>query len=281
MTVLRQRMIDDMQIRNFSPRTVDGYVRRVARFAKHFGRSPDTLGQEEVRTFLIWLMHRGYSRSELKVCVGALRFLYRVTLGRDWQTQMIPYPRKERRLPVVLSRKEVHDFIRGIGCLKCRTILLTLYAAGLRLHEGLKLLPADIDSKRMVIRVRQGKGKKDRYVPLPMKLLVALRKYWKEAKPTVFLFEGRKPGKPLSKGTVQHWCAMARRRSGIQKEVTPHTFRHSFATHLLEGGTDLRTIQILLGHRSLNTTAMYLHVAAGAPQVTKHCADLIDGVLDD
>lgn len=281
MTVLRQRMIEDMQFRNYSSRTIEEYVRRVARFAKHFGRSPDTLGQEEVRTFLLWLMYQGYSRSELKVSVAALRFLYRITLGRDWHTQMIPYPRKERRLPVVLSRKEVHDFIRGIDCLKCRTILLTLYAAGLRLNEGLKLLPTDIDSKRMVIRVRQGKGKKDRYLPLPMKLLVALREYWKVAKPKVFLFESREPGKPLAKRTVQDWCARARRHAGIGKWVTPHTFRHSFATHLLEGGTDLRTIQILLGHRSLNTTAMYLHVAAGTPQVSKHCADLLEGLLDD
>jgi site-specific recombinase XerD len=274
-------MIEDMQIRNYSSRTIEEYVRRVARFAKHFGRSPDTLGQEEVRTFLMWLMHQGYSHSEFKVSVAALRFLYRTTLARDWHTQMIPYPRKERRLPVVLSRNEVHDFIRGIGCVKARTILLTLYAAGLRLNEGLKLLPTDIDSKRMVIRVRQGKGKKDRYVPLPMKLLVTLREYWKVAKPKVFLFERREPGKPLAKRTVQDWCAVARRHAGIGKWVTPHTFRHSFATHLLEGGTDLRTIQILLGHRSLNTTAMYLHVAAGTPQVSKHCADLLEGLLDD
>lgn len=281
MTVLRQRMIEDMQFRNYSSRTIEEYVRRVARFAKHFGRSPDTLGQEEVRTFLLWLMYQGYSRSELKVSVAALRFLYRITLRRDWHTQMIPYPRKERRLPVVLSRKEVHDFIRGIGCVKARTILLTLYAAGLRLSEGLKLLPTDIDSKRMVIRVRQAKGKKDRYLPLPMKFLVTLREYWKVAKPKVFLFEGSQPGKPLPKRTVQDWCARVRRRAGIGKDVTCHTFRHSFATHLLEGGTDLRTIQILLGHRSLNTTAMYLHVAAGAPQVSKHCADLLEGLLDD
>ncbi len=281
MSALRQRMIDDMQLRNFSPRTIVCYVRRVARLAKHFGRSPDVLGQEEVRTFLIWLMHQGYSRSELKIAAAALRFFYRVTLGRDWHTQMIPYPRKERRLPVVLSRKEVHDFIVGIRSIKQRTLLLTLYAAGLRIHEGVKLLPADIDSKRMVIRVRQGKGKKDRYVPLPLKLLVALREYWKVAKPKTWLFEGKKPGEHLSKDTVRHWCLSARRNGRIGKAVTPHTFRHSFATHLLEGGMDLRTLQILLGHRSLNTTATYLHVSAGTPQVTKHCADLLEGLLDD
>lgn len=281
MTALRKRMIDDMRLRNFSPRTMESYVRRVAKFARHYGRSPDTLGPEEVRSFLIWLIDRGYSRSEFKVVVGALRFFYHVTLCRDWRPQMIPFPRKERHLPVVLSRQEVHAFIRGIGCLKCRTILLTLYAAGLRLHEGLKLLPSDIDSKRMVIRVRQGKGKKDRYVPLPSKLLVTLRRYWKAARPKTWLFEGREPGRPLSKGTVQRCCAVARSEARIEKAVTPHTFRHSFATHLLEGGTDLRTIQILLGHRSLSTTAVYLHVAAGAPQVTKHCAELLEGLLDD
>lgn len=279
MSALRQRMIDDMQLRNFSPRTIVCYVSRVARFAKHFGRSPDTLGQEEVRTFLLWVLHKGYSRSELKICVAALRFFYRVSLGRDWHTQ-IPYSRTERRLPIVLSRREVQDFIGGIGSIKRRTLLLTLYAAGLRVHEVVKLLPADIDSKRMVIRVRQGKGKKDRYVPLPMKLLVALREYWKVAKPKTWLFEGSKPGEHLSKDTVRHWCLNARRRARIVKAVTPHTFRHSFATHLLEGGMDIRTIQILLGHRSLSTTAMYLHIAAEAPQVTKHCADLLEGRLE-
>jgi integrase/recombinase XerD len=281
MSALRLRMIDEMRLRNFSPRTMDSYVRRVAKFAKHFGRSPDTLGPEEVRSFLIWLMNRGYSRSELKVAVAALRFLYHVTLGRDWRPEVIPFPKKERRLPVVLSPQEVHAFIRGIGGLKRRTILVTLYAAGLRLHEGLKLLVDDIDSKRMVIRVRQGKGKKDRYVPLPPKLLKMLREYWKAARPETLLFEGREPGRPLAHSTVQRWCLTARRRAGIKKEVTPHIFRHSFASHLLEGGMDLRTIQTLLGHRSLSTTAIYLHVTAGTPQVKKHCANLLEGLLDD
>jgi site-specific recombinase XerD len=274
-------MIEDLRLRNFSKRTIETYVGKVARFAKHFGSSPEKLGQEEVRSFLVFLLHHGYSKSELKITVAALRFLYAVTLGRDWQSRKIPYPKRERRLPVVLSRKEVSSFIRSLGCLKVRTILVTIYAAGLRLNEGIKLLPSDIDSNRMVIRVREGKGRKDRYVPLAPKLLTALRSYWRAARPQTYLFEGNKPGRPISPGTVQHWCLMGRRLAKIQKEVTPHTFRHSFATHLLEGGTDLHTIQILLGHTSLNTTAMYLHVAADAPQVTKNCADLLEGLLDD
>lgn len=281
MTALRQRMIDDLRVRNFSPRTIQTYVGRVAKFAEHFDLSPEKLGSEEVRSYLVFLVHHGFSRSDMKVTVAALRFLYNVTLGRDWHPRMIPYPRKERRLPVVLSHEEVQRFIRNIGCLKCRTLLTVLYATGLRLHEGLHLLPSDIDSKRMVIRVRQGKGMKDRYVPLTAKLLATLRRYWLAARPQTFLFEGRNPGRPLSQGSIHHWCLMGRRCSGIKKEVSPHTFRHSFATHLLEGGTDLRTIQLLLGHRSLSTTAMYLHVAAAAPQVTKNCADLLEGFVDD
>jgi integrase/recombinase XerD len=281
MTALRQRMIDDLRVRNFSPRTIQTYVGRVAKFAEHFDLGPDKLGSEEIRSYLVFLVRHGFSRSEMKVTVAALRFLYNVTLGREWHPRMIPYPRKEQRLPVVLSRKEVHRFIRSIGCLKCRTLLTVLYATGLRLHEGLHLLPGDIDSKRMVIRVRQGKGMKDRYVPLNAKLLAILRRYWLAARPQAFLFEGRKPGRPMSPGGVQHWCVMGRRCSGIKKEVSPHTFRHSFATHLLEGGTDLRTIQLILGHRSPSTTAMYLRVASVAPQVTKHCADLLEAFVDD
>jgi len=154
MTVLRQRMIEDLRLRNFSNRTIETYVGRVARFAKHFGSSPEKLGPEDVRSFLVWLVNHSYSKSELKITASALRFLYAVTLGRDWPARRIPYPKRERRLPVVLSRKEVFSFIRSIGCLKVRTILVTIYAAGLRLNEGVKLLPSDIDSQRMVIRVR-------------------------------------------------------------------------------------------------------------------------------
>lgn len=279
MTPLRQRMIDDMRIRNLAPRTIENYVDKVALFARHFGKSPDLLGPEEIRTFLLGLLNAGRDRSTLVQYVSALRFLYNITLGRAWQAQVLPFPKKERRLPVVLSPQEVGAFLKALDSLKKRTFFLTVYATGLRLRECTHLLPSDIDSKRMVVRVRQGKGRKDRYVPLSPKLLTALRQYWKAARPKTHIFEGSKTGLPLCKETVEDWCAPACRKAGISKHVTPHTLRHCFATHLLERGTDLRTIQIFMGHRSLSTTAIYLHVAASAPQSSKKCADLLEGIF--
>ncbi len=282
MTPLRQRMIDDMRIRNLSPSTIQSYLEKVSRFARQFRTSPDRLGPEEVRSYLLSLIDSGYSRSSLAQNVCALRFLYKITLQRPWQDEQLPFPKKEKRLPVVLSRQEVRAFLTA-SCLSLRqrTFFLTLYATGLRVSEGLGLLPTDIDSERMVLRVRQGKGKKDRYLPLSPRLLGALRKYWRALRPKRFLFEGMKPGKQLTKGAVEKACDPARRQAGIPKSVTPHTLRHSFATHLLEAGTDLRTIQLLLGHRSLSTTAIYLHVAANAPQLSKSCADLLEGLGSD
>lgn len=281
MTPLRQRMIDDMRIRNFSPSTIDSYVRRVAKFALHFRTSPETLGPEQVRSHLLSLIEARYSRSELKMVVCALRFLYRTTLSRPWSDERLPFPRKERRLPVVLSPGEVREFLKAVDKVNHRSFLTTLYATGLRLSEGLGLIPTDIDSQRMVMRVRQGKGKKDRYVPLSAQLLDLLRRHWKATRPRRWLFEGLKPGRPLSDGAVQRACTRASLRAGISKVVTPHTLRHSFATHLLEAGTDLRAIQQVMGHRSLGTTAIYLHVAANAPQLSSKCADLLQGIFAD
>lgn len=281
MTPLRQRMIEDMRIRNLSPTTIESYVGQVARFARHFGKSPEHVGSEEVRSYMLSLINAGLQRPTLVQTVCALRFLYKVTLRRVWQDEELPFPRKERRLPVVLSRGEVQAFLQACSSLKRRTLLLTLYAIGLRLSECLGLLPADIDSKRMAIRIRQAKGHKDRYVPLSEKLLNALRAYWKAFRPAHWLFEGTRPGEQLSEGVVQKWCAPVCHRAGISKRVSPHTLRHSFATHLLEGGTDLRTIQMLLGHRSLGTTAIYLHVAVSATQTNKNCADLLENLLPD
>ena len=278
MTPLRQRMIDDMRIRNLSPRTIETYVEKVARFARQFGKSPEYLGPEDIRTYLLGLVNAKFARSTLVQNVCALRFLYKITLHRPWEDQVLPFPKKERRLPVVLSREEVRTFLQALGGLKRRTFFLTIYATGLRISECVHLLPSDIDSKRMVVRVRQGKGKKDRYVPLSSKLLQALREYWRAARPQTWLFEGAKPGQPITKDAVERWCPPAREKAGLSKPVTPHTLRHCFATHLLEAGTDLRTIQILLGHRSLSTTAIYLHVAANAPQLSKNCADLLEGI---
>lgn len=277
MTPLRQRMIDDMRLRNLSPRTMERYAAKVAVFARHFGKSPACLPTEAIREYLVGLINRGLSRGTLIQHLCALRFFYKFTMGRPWVDMVLPFPKKERRLPVVLSREEVARFLAAADP-KQYALLLTIYATGLRVSEAVQLLPSDIDSARMVVRVRQGKGKKDRYVPMPLKLLQALREHWRVRRPSTWIFECRR-GRHVSTNTVEVWCAVARQAARLSKRVTPHTLRHSWATHLLEGGTDLRTIQILLGHTSLGTTAIYLHVAANTPQLNKNCADLLDGIL--
>jgi site-specific recombinase XerD len=270
-------MLDDMRIRNFSPHTMDGYIRYVAQFAQHFRKSPDLLELEHVREYQLFLLEKKrVAWSTFKVAVCALNFFYKVTLRREWNRDRIPYAKKQKELPVILSVEEIAAFFAAIENRKHWMIFTLMYATGLRISEALNLVPADIDSKRMVIRVRQGKGKKDRYVPLTATLLSSLREYWKAYRPATWLFAGRKPGKPLTDAAIQRLCPTLRKRAGTKKEVTAHTMRHSFATHLLEAGTDLRTIQLLLGHRSLNTTAIYLHVATRAPQVTDKLADLFE-----
>ena len=278
MTPLRQRMIDDMRIRNLAAGTIASYIEKVAKFAKFYGKSPEQLGPEEVRAYLLDLIDEGYSRSSLVQNVSALRFLYHVTLHREWHERALPFPKKERHLPVVLSREEIAVFLEAVKGIKRRTFALTTYATGLRVSECCHLIPADIDSKRMVVRVQQGKGKKDRYVPLSLKLLEALRTYWRAVRPKTWLFEGHTPGKPITRDAVGKWFFRVCKKAGLSKPVTPHTLRHTFATHLLEAGTDLRTIQIILGHRNLGTTAVYLHVAANAPKLSKNCADLLEEI---
>lgn len=276
MTALRQRMIEDLQIRNYSERTVDIYVRCVALFAKHFGRSPDQLGPEQIRAyqnFLIQTKKASWSYFNQTVC--ALRFLYRVSLGHPELIEHIPFPKQERKLPVILSVEELGAFFRTVRNLKHRTFLKTLYATGLRLSEALNLRLEDIDSQRMTIRVRQGKGRKDRYVDLSPALLKVLREYWQVHRPKTWLFAGQRPDHPLHPTAIQKAVALARLRAGITKPIRPHTMRHCFATHLLEAGTDLRTIQVLLGHASLNTSAIYLHVAARAAQSRAGAVDLL------
>lgn len=276
MTKLRQRMIDDLRIRNYSPRTIETYTWCVARFAKHFRRSPAELGPEEIREYQIFLIHTKHTSWTLfNQTVCALRFLYKVTLGRPELIEHIPYPKQEKKLPVVLSRDELARFFGAIANLKHRTILMTMYATGLRLSEALGLRVSDIDSHRMVIRVQQGKGKRDRYVPLPSTLLGQLRDYWQTYRPKSWLFPGGGPDRPLSPSAVQRVSVRARLKARLAKPVTTHTMRHSFATHLLETGTDLRTIQLLLGHGSLQTTAVYLHVVTNALQSTERTPDLL------
>ena len=206
-----------------------------------------------------WRRTRRLAASSIIVAVSALRFFYTVTLKRPWVVEDdIPTGRQAKKLPVVLSQDEVARFLDAVDNLKHRVILTVCYATGLRISEAVRLTPAAIDSQRMVIRVEQGKGRKDRYVMLPPKLLDMLRDYWKRTHPGEWLFPGDRPGQPISPLTIDHTCRQVRLQCGIGKPVTPHSLRHAFAVHLLEAGTDLRTIQLLLGHRNLSTTARYL-----------------------
>jgi len=277
MTPLRRRMIDDMTLRNFTQATIEAYVRCVARFALHFHSSPDLLGREHVRAYLLHLLQEQHvSHSYYKLTRCALRFFYRETLGRDDVPASLAPVKQPRSLPVVLGPDELARFFAAIKNLKHRALLMTAYAAGLRVSEVTRLRVADIDSARMVIRVHHGKGQKDRYVMLSPRLLAILRAYWKAARPGDFLFPGAAPEQPLTTGSVRKVCSRARRAAGLSKHVTVHTLRHSFATHLLEAGTDLRTIQVLLGHHSFSTTARYVHVATASLPSTRSPFDRLD-----
>jgi site-specific recombinase XerD len=239
------------------------YVEQVVRFAGYFRKSPELLGPNEIRTYLIHLTQdRRLAASSIIVTVSALRFFFTVTLKRPWVVKDdIPTGRQAKKLPVVLSKDEVARFLGAVGNLKHRVILTVCYATGLRISEAVRLKPTAIDSQRMVIRVDQGKGRKDRYVMLPPKLLDMLRDYWRRTHPGDWLFPGDRPSRPISPLTIGHICRQVGLRCGIGKPVTPHSLRHAFAVHLLEAGTDLRTIQPLLGHRNLSTTARYLMIA--------------------
>ena len=276
MTILRQRMIEDLRVRNYSERTVETYVMRVAKFAQHFGKSPDLLGPEEIRLYQLHLVKACRSSwAVFNQTVCALRFFYLVCLNRQWTVQQIPFPRQDKKLPVVLSRQEITRLWEALENLKHRTLLMTIYAAGLRLSEALHLRVEDIDSERMTLCVRRGKGGNDRYAPLSQTLLQQQRNYWKQFRPSGWLFPGQAAGSPLTHSAVQRVCKVTALKAGLGKRVSPHTLRHCFATHLLEAGTDLKTIQVLLGHRCLSTTSVYLHVAVQAPGGKPVAADLL------
>ena len=276
MTPLRQRMLEDMGIRNLAENTQLSYLQQVSLFARHFHRSPEELGPEQVRTYQVHLMKtRKLTPETVSIATAALRFLYKVTLKREWAPNDIPMPERVFRLPVVLSPDEVSHFLGCVGGLKQRTILTTAYAAGLRVSEATHLKVTDIDSKRMVLRVHQGKGGRDRYVMLSPRLLEVLRKYWKVVRPKTWLFPGDIPGQPITRSAVERDCQKAHRAAGIAKPFTPHSLRHAFATHLLESGTDVRRIQLLLGHRSLATTSRYLKVATSTICATTSPLDLL------
>lgn len=264
-SILRTRLIEDLRIRNYSENTVKIYVRCVALFAKHFGRSPEELNEEHVREYQRYLVEeKKASWAMFNQTVCALRFLYGQTLKVDWPVKQIPYARPVSRLPEVLSFSEASRFFSCVRGVVHQTILQTMYGAGLRLMEALNLKPSDIDSERMVIRVRQGKGRKDRYVTLSSTLLEILRAYYRACRPKgEWLFPNMTGKYPIHSTAVQRACREAALVAGLHKRVTTHTLRHSYATSLLEMGVDLRTIQVLMGHTSLNTTAIYLHVAVG------------------
>ena len=269
MTLLRQRMVEDMTVRNLAPTTQATYVHQVSMFARHFGSSPELLGPEQIRSYQVYLaMEKKLAPSSISTAVAALRFLYNETLHKHWALDdVLPMPKIPFTLPVVLSPEEVLQFLEGVPHIQHRTILTTCYATGLRISEAVHLKPVDIDSQRMVIRVQQGKGQRDRYVMLSVRLLDILRHWWRTERPQHWLFPGQSADKPITRHAVERACQEARRLSGISKPITPHSFRHAFAVHMLENGTDVRTIQLLLGHRSLSTTANYLRIAT-----TKVCS---------
>jgi integrase/recombinase XerD len=261
MTPLRRRMIEDMTIRNMAPSTQQTYVHAVSKFSRHFNCSPDKLGVEEVRAYQLHLASLGLSWPHINQASCALRFFYTVTLGRAEMVGCIVSGREPQRLPVVLSAEEVARFLAAVPVLRNRMALSTAYAAGLRVRETSRLEVGSIDSSRMLIRVEQGKGRKDRYVMLSPRLLELLRSYYRLTRPGRWLFPGRDPDEPVNPATLQLACRAAREAAGLNKAVTSHTLRHSFATHLLENGTDIRIIQVLLGHAHLTTTARYTQVA--------------------
>jgi len=277
MTSLRQRMLEDMQVRNLSPHTQRSYVEHVARFARHVGRSPAHVGPEAIRAYQLYLTNEKHlAPSSIVITVAALRFLYTVTLAKDWRIEgAIPLPKKPQTLPVVLSPDEVVHFLDCVKAPQHRTILTTCYAAGLRISEAVRLTVSAIDSQRMVLRIDQGKGRRDRYVMLSPRLLVILRDWWRVRRPPHWLFPGDRPDHPITRHAVEAACQAARQRSRIAKPLTPHSLRHAFAVHLLEAGTDVRTIQLLLGHRSLATTARYLCIATTTVCATRSPLDLL------
>jgi site-specific recombinase XerD len=258
---LRQRMLDDMKFRNMSPSTQKVYTYAVANFSAFHGRSPDKLGIEQVREYRLHLMSRGLKAASINPIIGALRFFYGTTLGQKQVAEQIPYGRIEDTLPAVLAQDEVVRFLKAVTDLKMRTAFITIYAAGLRVSEAVKLTADDIDSARMVLVIRQAKGRKDRYVMLSEQLLAILRAYWKRAHLQHLLFPGPDPSRPITTRSVERACRKAAEAAGLDRSITVHTLRHSFATHLLEQGVDIHVIQDLLGHRNIATTTRYARVA--------------------
>ena len=269
-------MIDDMRLRNFSPCTQKAYLQAAQKFSRHFGRSPEKINREDIRKYLIHLIHvRKVAWSTYNIARCGLRFLYDVTLGQPGMLEGLPCPKQPRRLPVVLTFDEVTQFIDACDNLKYQSMFLCAYAGGLRVSEVTHLRLRDIDSKRMVLHIQQGKGWRDRYGPLSPKLLETLREYWRLYKPADWLFPGVPKTRPICSDSVSRYCVQVSEAANLGKKVTMHSLRHSYATHLLEAGTDLRTIQLLLGHRNIKTTALYTHVSCDRLISTRSPLDLL------
>ena len=265
MTPLRQRFIEDMHLRGLASTTQRSYLHYVADFAKFYWTSPDRLDLEAVRQYQLYLIHeKKLSPQSINTFVSAVQFLYVTTLEMPWGKECFPRLRCPAKLPVVLSQEEVLRFFDHVGCLKNRAALMLCYGAGLRISEAVAVRVRDIDSQRQLIRIPQGKGKKDRYAMLSPRLLAVLRSYWRAARPKDYLFPTWREGHHLSSNALAVACRNACRNSGIPKRITAHTLRHSFATHLLENGTDTRVIQVLLGHSRIDTTARYTAVSPNA-----------------
>jgi integrase/recombinase XerD len=275
-THLRKMMLEELQRRNYSQNTTRSYLQIVRDFARHFKRPPDQLGPDEIRQYQVHLIQeRKMGVRTVGHCTAALRFFFVKTLKRHYPVEEVPYPKQPRRLPIVLSQEEAVALINSAKNLYHRAMLTTLYSTGMRRAELCKLKVEDIDSKRMILHIRQGKGGKDRDVPLSPVLLETLREYWRWMRPRTYLFpgtvNGRRADKPITSKVIWEACVEAARNAGISKRVSPHLLRHSFATHLMENGADLPTVQMLLGHTDLKPTSIYLHLserhlkAAGTP----------------
>lgn len=275
MTVLRERMLEDMQLRGLAPKTQEAYVGAVAQLAKYCGKSPELLTEEELRQYFLYLSRdQRAGRSTLVIALCGIKFLYRYTLHREWPLLELVRPAQVKKLPTVLSREEVQQVLSCLQHPTYRACLTTIYACGLRLNEGVHLQVQDMDSARMMIHVRQAKGLKDRYVPLPQSALELLRRYWASHRHPQWLFPGASPAgqlrqaatRPICESSVQRAFQAALTASGIQKPASVHTLRHSYATHLLEAGVNLRLIQAWLGHSSPQTTAIYTHLTQRAEE---------------
>lgn len=276
MTALREQYIRDLQLAGRAPSTQAIYVDHIAKFALYHGKSPADLDLEEIRAYQRHCLDEGMSASALRQLAAALKFLYTVTLNRDYQPQQIPSPKSPKRVPTVLSKPEVVRFLMATASCRYRLIFMLMYSAGLRVSEVARLRPADLDLDRMVIMVRNGKGNRSRYTLLARRAVPILKQYLEAAQPTDWLFPGGKSGQHLTTPAIRRACNSTLAATGIDKPVTPHTLRHTFATHCLENGMDLRKIQMLLGHASLRSTTIYLHVAPATDARTRSPLDELD-----